>query len=225
MPNDGSDFSYGDLFTFRHANNIKNNWASATAPSSPVEGLPWWDTGNGKYKIYDGASWITVIFDNDAPIGSIVAWIGGYFTDGSNGGYTRVLGTANTVAAVNTLYNSSGFYACDGSALNDADSPIYDGANRYLPNLTDDRFLMGDTTAGGSGGSSTQAHTHNVDITSFDTGNPSDTTIATGSTHGVPTDTHNHAVDPPNTASGAATATENRPLYLSCFYLQKVKEP
>lgn len=94
------------------------------------------------------------------PVGTILPWVGGYFGNWNNGSFTNVLG--NTVANVNTLLNASGFYVCDGSALNLAGSPIFDGANRYLPNLTDNRFLMGSTTAGGIGGANTNAHTHSV---------------------------------------------------------------
>ena len=93
------------------------------------------------------------------PTGTIVAWIGGYFTDGSNGGYTNVL-CSNTVAAANTVLNPEGWYVCNGAILNLSGSSIWEGAGRYLPNLTDDRFIMGDTTIGGIGGSSTMAHTH-----------------------------------------------------------------
>jgi len=95
-----------------------------------------------------------------ALIGSIIAWAGGYFTNGANGGFTSVLG--NTIAAANAYLNPKGWYVCDGAELNLPDSPIFDGAGRYLPNLTDDRFLMGSTVAGGIGGSSTMAHTHPV---------------------------------------------------------------
>ena len=82
------------------------------------------------------------------PVGAIIAWIGGYFGDGSNGSYTRVLGSANTVAAANTYLNPLGWYVCDGAALNDSDSPIFKGASRYLPKMTDSRFFAGGTIAG-----------------------------------------------------------------------------
>jgi hypothetical protein len=48
---------------------------------------------------------------------------------------------------------------CDGSALNDGSSPIFNGANRYLPNLDDSRFLMGSTTVGSTGGFNSQTAT------------------------------------------------------------------
>jgi len=98
------------------------------------------------------------------PVGIILAWLGGYFTSGANEGYTRVLGTANTIAAVNALLNDDGWYVCDGAALNLAGSPIFDGADRYLPLLTDDRFIMGDTLGGTPGGDNAMAHTHGITV-------------------------------------------------------------
>jgi hypothetical protein len=95
-----------------------------------------------------------------APVGSIMAWQGGYFTGGSNGGFTNVLG--NTVALANAYLNPFGYYVCDGSQLNDPDSPIFSAAGRFLPNLSDSRFLMGSTSAGVAGGSNSVAHTHSV---------------------------------------------------------------
>jgi hypothetical protein len=83
------------------------------------------------------------LLGGSVPVGSIIAWLHGYFGDGSNGSYTSV-----------SMELSDEWKECDGSALNDADSPIFNGAGRYLPNLTDDRFLMGDVSgsAGGIGG-------------------------------------------------------------------------
>lgn len=86
------------------------------------------------------------------PVGTIIAQIDGYFADGSNGTFT--------LASVSLTDN---WKVCDGSVLNDADSPIFNGAGRYLPNLADDRFLMGDIAGnlGDIGGSNTTPnHTH-----------------------------------------------------------------
>lgn len=115
-------------------------------------------TYNGKSELFyednNGSEFLVMV-----PVGTIIAYSPGYFTNGSNAGYTYQLGTANTVAAINTLLNGYGWYVCDGAALNLATSPIFNGASRYLPNLTDDRFLMGDTAAGNIGGSATHVHT------------------------------------------------------------------
>ena len=208
-----------------------------------------------------------------APVGSIVAYVPGYFTNGSNVGFTHQMVSANTIAAVNTLLNSSGWYVCNGAALNDADSGIFNGVGRYLPNLTDDRFLMGDTVAGGIGGANSNdishvhstgnftlttshipshshtvtvnsggAHTHTVPSYDFDgpndprlrahithTGYSAWSSITTGSggshSHTASAgntgsgNAHNHG----NTGSSGSTSLENRPKYLSCFYIMRVK--
>lgn len=209
------------------------------------------------------------------PVGAIIAWCGGYFSNGSNGSITSVLG--NTITAANSYLNASGWYVCDGAALNDADSAIFNGVGRYLPNLTDSRFIMGSTSCGTVGGNSssththtlshthTLAHTHSVDIASFTSGSHS-LTIAEMPAHthtfkarglgssgtgiwyddvydGTLTsnsagsgDGHTHSINPPSTTSGVASAantgaastittsaTENRPQFLSCLYIMKVK--
>jgi hypothetical protein len=98
------------------------------------------------------------------PVGTVVAYNPGYYTNNTNGGFAHVGPSANTVAAVNTFLNAKGWYVCDGAALNTASSPIWNAASRHLPRLNDDRFLLGSTTAGTAGGSSTTsiAHTHSV---------------------------------------------------------------
>lgn len=142
----------------------------------------------------DGTSWYgATLSDRGVPIGSIVPFIPGYFGDGSNGSFTYALVSANTIAAVNTLLNSKGWYVCNGAAPNTPKSPIFNASDRYLPNLTDDRFLMGDTVAAGTGGanSSNLAHTHT-------TGDHALTEAELA--------THNHTVSVTNTSS-AATIT------------------
>lgn len=187
------------------------------------------------------------------PVGSIIAYSPGYFTNGSNAGFTHQMVSANTVAAVNALLNSSGWYVCDGAALNDADSGIFNGAGRYLPNLTDDRFFMGDTVAGGIGGANSNniAHTHTTgshvltiaempehshNFTKFTLVGSTPAPSTTGSlklvdvvSDGVdfPRATssrgsggaHNHG----STGSAGSSSLENRPKYLSCFYIMRVK--
>lgn len=175
------------------------------------------------------------------PVGSILAFIGGYFTNGSNAGFTSVLG--NTVSAVNTLLNSDGWYVCNGAALNLSGSSIFNGSGRYLPNITDSRFLMGSTGAGTIGGDNAMAHTHTTSSFTLTTNeipshrhsvdfynggggaggeaagltNPSS---VVGSFYTKYTGTgaaHNHGV------TDAASVTENRPLFLSCLYIMKVQ--
>lgn len=119
------------------------------------------------------------------PVGVIVPFIGGYFGGSTNGGFVNVLG--NTIAAVNALMNPKGWYVCNGAAPNVAGSPIFNTASRYLPNLTDSRFIMGSTGTGTPGGTNDIthshtmnnhthgiAHTHGVTIPYKETGNPND---------------------------------------------------
>jgi hypothetical protein len=214
------------------------------------------------------------------PAGTITAWMGGYFTNGSNAGYTSVLGSS--WETINAYCNPKGWYVCNGAELNLGDgSPIFSAAGRYLPNITDDRFLMGDSAAGNIGGnnsvthahtqtehSHTMAHTHTIAHThntsaftlliadmpahthpynTFDTGagtvtgdgNAENPIAGTTTSTGGGTD-HNHgATAGSNTASsggvstastadsaavntGTSAALENRPVFLSCFFIMKV---
>lgn len=175
------------------------------------------------------------------PVGSIVAWNPGYYTDGSNGTYTNVLGTANTIASANTYLNPLGWYVCNGTALNDADSPIWVGGGRYLPNLSDDRFLDGATTAGGTGGINTltptvitdshvlttaemPAHTHTVNNNVANTGTGglgsggigydvrNTITTSAGGDGG-----HTHVI------TNDSNLANNRPLYLNTLFIIRVK--
>jgi len=220
----GEDYIVNDVFDYVDANALKNAHASGTAPTAPVAGVIWYDSTNNILKVYSGTAWLSLgEFYGTAPEGSIIAWIGGYFTDGTNGGYTRVLGTANTVAGANAYLNSLGWYVCSGAALNDGDSTIYDGAGRYLPNLSDDRFIQGDDAAGAIGGVNTNSHTHDLNIDAFNSAAPSSSTFGDAGAVEVASYNHVHEVDPPNTTSGTPSDTENRPKYLACFYIQRVK--
>lgn len=92
------------------------------------------------------------------PVGSVVFFSGGYFSNSSNGGFVNVLG--NTVTAVNAYANPYGFYGLSGAECNVPGSPIFDGPGRYLPKVTDDCFIMGDTIVGTVGGTNSDVHTH-----------------------------------------------------------------
>ena len=226
MPADGSDFTVNSLGSYQGLNEVKNKYAGATPPSNPAIGCSFFDTDDDELRAWDGDRWRALYDSTDVyvmPEGSIIAWLGGYFTDGSNGGFSNVLG--NTVAAANALFNGSGWYVCDGAALNDSDSTIFNGASRYLPNLTDDRFTMGDTAAGGTGGASAQAHTHAVNPVSKATGNESNTVDVDilSPVESVADFPHTHDVDYASKTSEAASNTENRPAYLQVIYLMRVK--
>lgn len=112
---------------------------------------------------------------NIVPVGTIVAYNPGYYTDSSNGGFTVIGPAGNTIAQINA-YLPSNWRVCDGSDLLDSESPIFGGSGRYLPNLSNDRFLMGAASAGNAGGTATvtlaianlpshnhsMAHTHSI---------------------------------------------------------------
>lgn len=174
------------------------------------------------------------------PVGCVVAFIGGYFTNGANAGFTSTLG--NDAATINALLNPSNFYVCNGAVLNLPGSTIFNGAGRYLPNISDARFLMGSTGAGATGGSTSSAHTHTTGSFALEIqhlpshnhtfsscepdpvpGGTSANNVQPGGTpdYTLPTSyvgggvAHNHG------DTGAASATENRPLFLACHYIMK----
>ena len=142
---------------------------SGESESSPDIITPDTNPGDKRWKLARMPS------DASVPCGTIVAWVGGYFTDANNSDYQYVLGDDNTIAAINDYVDIDGFRVCDGQEYNNSNSPIFNGAGRYLPNLTDNRFIMGDTQVGGVGGNNsvshnhTIAHTHVVDIGNFTT--------------------------------------------------------
>lgn len=92
----------------------------------------------------------------DAPVGSIVGMLGGYYTNTANGGFKDVLG--NSISALNRFLKPYGWRVCDGGAPNDPDSPVFNATNRHVPNITGNRFLRGSTSAGSIGGSTTHHH-------------------------------------------------------------------
>lgn len=91
------------------------------------------------------------------PVGTIVPWLPGYHYGNWNGTYTPV-----------SITLPDWWKECDGSLLNDADSPIYNGSSRYLPRLNDARFLIGEGTGdedidiGDYGGSNIGDHIHEM---------------------------------------------------------------
>jgi len=159
----GSDAVLNDKLAYQAYNRLKNHFAKTTNPGDLQEGMIWFDKTNQKMILQKLAGPVDLVPAISVfPEGMIIPWSGGYFTNGANAGYTRVLGASNDAAGINALLNGKGWYVCDGAALNIPGSTIYNGPGRYLPNLTDDRFLMGGNTVGGIGGSSSSAHTHVV---------------------------------------------------------------
>lgn len=97
-----------------------------------------------------------------APIGAIVDLLPGYFSNSANGGYTAFV--TNNISGINAWLSTNyggAWLVCDGNAPNDAESPIFNTAGRYLPNLTDSRFVMGSTSGGAIGGTNDMVnHSH-----------------------------------------------------------------
>jgi len=228
------------------------------------------------------------VLDRGSPRGLISAWSGGYFTNTANGGFTNVLG--NSIAAANTYLNPLGWYVF-AAEVSEVDSPIFNVAGRHVPNITDDRFLMGGISVGNVGGSNfltdhTHAHTiaatqdahthiqnshnHTQDahnhgisdpghrhqleswygINGDGSANPNNQgyggtgplgwtintnyvgtgiSISNATATNIATTATNQSAQPLITVTGtigsgsAATSTENRPKYLSCLYIIKVK--
>lgn len=203
-------------------------------------------------KIVNPAGLQAAIGNAMLPVGSVIFWQGGYYTDSNNGGFVNVLG--NDIASVNARFNAQGMYACSGVELYVAGSLVYDGPGRYLPNITDDRFIVGGLAAGSHGGSNTMAHTHSVNIPGFRSGGTvltvaqmphhthgyfktllGTTSIPDGSGYGQYANakagvsdatgsggSHDHYVNPPATTSGGASITNNMPKYLKGIYLIRV---
>jgi len=145
---------------------------SAVPPPTPVVGEIYRDT-NGNLVERKGSSWVSTE-SVLPPVGTIVAYAPGYFAAGANGGGWTVIGPAtNTVAGVKTFLAGTGWTVCDGTAPNDATSPIFNSAARFLPDLTGAIFIMGNTVAGAVGGNAgnqftltaTQLPSHNHAVT------------------------------------------------------------
>ena len=95
--------------------------------------------------------------DEMVPEGTIVAWSGVCYSDNAN---TYSAGFAiNSVAQVKLML-SEYWKICDGVEIYDPESLVFNVAGRHIENLTDDRFLMGDTVAGTPGGSNTSVYEH-----------------------------------------------------------------
>ena len=132
-----------------------------------------------------------------SPVGAVVSWLKSY---------------TNTPQTLPT-----GWVECAGQTLSDADS-VYDG--QVIPDLNgDNRFLRGNSTSGGTGGSSTHtlttaempAHTHSqiggTSITNSDTGTNTNARITTADSG----------------STGGGGAHENKPPYYDVVWIMRIK--
>ena len=175
------------------------------------------------------------------PVGSIIPFSPGYFDGNANSNFQISGAAGNTVVEINNFLPDS-WRVCDGTAPNDPESSIFNVADRFLPNLTDDRFLSGGTTSGNTGGANMRSllvdnlppHNHTF------TFNPTDgeKLILTYRPLGAGPGTFHlrnnwsgiEYLNPTyqfttfsmnNTGNGQAF--DNRPSYLSCFYIIRIK--
>jgi len=116
-------FATNKVKTLKNALTLNGNvdfvWVSADPTVTPVDAPEGSIVvyGNNIYRKIDNGSTtnvdaITLNSDIAPPVGTIVAWQGGYYTAAANVGFTDVLG--NTVANVNT-YLPSSWRVCDGT--------------------------------------------------------------------------------------------------------------
>jgi len=83
--------SYGEVLNENFVH-VLENFANTSAPSRPIQGQLWYDTSQGRLKVYDGSSWKvssgTVVSANIPTLGQGDLWIDStrqqlYFNDGS----------------------------------------------------------------------------------------------------------------------------------------------
>lgn len=124
-------------------------------------------------------------------------------------GYFNALATLVPIGAIipwaksftNVPALPDGWLECDGSVISDATSPIN---GETLPDLNgNNRFMRGNSTSGGTGGSATMAHTH---------GNPGNWTV-----------TIDGADKRFSQVTGGASDTENRPPFYDCVWIMRIK--
>ena len=118
-----------------------------------------------------------------APIGSVMAWL---------------------KTMTNTPALPSGWVECNGETLNDTDSPYH---NDVLPDLNgDNRFLRGNSTSGGVGGSDEITHNHSWSHTS-----------------GARTGTTGALAVVRDDLSISNNTSDNKPPYMNVVWIMRVK--
>ena len=151
--------------------NPDNVGIGTTTPGSKLTVAGVIESTTGGIKFPDGTTQTTASGFGIVPIGSFLPWHKSF---------------ANTPALPN------GWVECNGQVLSDSDSP-YDG--QTIPNLNGgNRFLRGNTTSGGTGGSTTHTHTGTTGGQSGmrgDNHSMHDIYLLTGDhTHGISADGH-----------------------------------
>jgi len=151
------------------------------------------------------------------PVGAIMAYMPGYYTAAGNSGFTTSGIGGNTVNDANTFLPDN-WRVCDGTALNDPESPIWNTAGRHLPELTDSRFIRGSTASGVAAGANSKslntpqlpAHAHPGASTAADV--PHSHTASAPTTNAP----HGHPGGAPNpTVNAPANAPHSHPVWVS----------
>lgn len=134
------------------------------------------------------------------PIGAIIAW-------------------AKSFTGVPSL--PAGFLECDGSVINDADSPMN---TETLPDLNGNEFLRGAATSGGTGGGTTgsgSSHTHAVSGT---TSSSSVDRIFLNDASGDEVSTLPHTHTFSDTSSGESSHTHaSQPKFYNVVWIMRIK--
>jgi len=116
------------------------------------------------------------------PVGSIIAYMPGYYSAAANGGgFTEVGLASNTVTACNDALPNN-WRVCDGTDINDPESPIWNAVGRHLPEMTDSRFMRGATASGVAGG----ANSKTLNTPQLPSHSHSGTTAAANAPHAHP---------------------------------------
>ncbi len=127
---------------------------------NPTSGVQFQKIENG---IIPNFSYLEHKIKSQLPIGCIIPWLGGYFTATDNVGYTCILGGTNDVLGTNSYINPKGWDVCDGTPKIDMQSPIFNGINRFLPELITNYFISSGIVLGASGGDNYFLdHIHNL---------------------------------------------------------------
>lgn len=169
-------------------------------PGGPAEGQIVYRTDLNTTFIWNGTAWVAT---GRSPIGSVLAWLKDY---------------------TNTPALPYGWVECDGGVLSDGDS-VYDG--QVIPDLNGgNRFLRGNSTSGGTGGSETASHDHiapvglessnmNINAKYGDTivGSVTNSTVGRDSS-GTGTST---------LSKTSTTAPNNKPPYYEVVWIMRVK--
>lgn len=116
---------------------------------NPTAGVQFSQIKNG---IPANFSYLEHKIKSQLPIGCIVSWIGGFFTSDNNLGYTVVLGTTNDISGANSYVSAKGWEVCNGAIFYNQNSPIFNQANRHLPELSTNFFISSGDIIGVSGG-------------------------------------------------------------------------